>query len=521
MRTVGFVVLACVAAGAAFGQSFEIADVQVSAHSDNPSLRVFHRDGRYELLGATMVDLVSTAYGVKAAAVAGGPSWLESDRFDVVAKAADDASDDALHAMLQVLLKERFGLTVHKGQLPRPALVLNSGKQVRMKQAEGAGGGGCEEIASEHTAALNAVWHCRSITMHEFAAVLTASMSMNQARGYIANRDVVDQTGLSGAWDFDLRWTGNGLLAKAGADGVTLFDAVDKQLGLKLAPGQAELPSLVIEQVNQKPSANPPGMTEKLPPLRLEFDVADIRPSEQDAPTAPKFTAGGRMEVKGVALIALIQHAWGLDTYDNDLIAGGQKWLTTERFDILAKATPPEGPASLLKDDDSLRAMLRNLMTDRFRLALHSEDQPVNVFVLKADKLKMKPADASERSRCTEGAAPSATGGSPQRTIVCTNTTPAQFAERLHGMSPQYANRPVVDGTGIDGAFDFSVVFSPIGVVRAAIHPGDGEGGDAAPSGVATLFEALEKQTGMKVVTEKRPMPVLVIDHVEQHPTEN
>jgi len=121
----------------------------------------------------------------------------------------------------------------------------------------------------------------------------------------------------------------------------------------------------------------------------------------------------------------------------------------------------------------------------------------------------MKQADASERSRCTEGAAPSGVSGMPQRMIVCTNTTPAQFAERLHGMSPQYANRPVVDGTGIDGAFDFSVTYSTVRAVQAAIHRGDGEAGDGEPdstepSGVTTLFEALEKQTGLKVVTEKR-----------------
>ena len=86
---------------------------------------------------------------------------------------------------------------------------------------------------------------------------------------------------------------------------------------------------------SRQPKSRPrnlPGVTEKLPALRMEFDVADIKPSTQDHPTAPKFTPGGRMEVKGVTLIALIQHAWGLDTYDNELIAGGPKWLTTERF---------------------------------------------------------------------------------------------------------------------------------------------------------------------------------------------
>src|SRR5665213_1923821 len=89
------------------GQTFEIADVHVSPHSDNPSLSILHRDGKYELLGASMVDLVSTAYGVKSDAVAEGPSWLESDRFDVIARAPNDLPNNALKAMLQTLLADR------------------------------------------------------------------------------------------------------------------------------------------------------------------------------------------------------------------------------------------------------------------------------------------------------------------------------------------------------------------------------------------------------------------------------
>ncbi|HXE61900.1 MAG TPA: TIGR03435 family protein [Bryobacteraceae bacterium] len=516
-------ILVCVVFAAALhGQAaFEIADVHVSPHSDNPSLRVFHREGRYELLSATMVDLISTAYGVSANTVAGGPNWLESDRFDVIAKAPDDASSESLHAMLQTLLKDRFGLALHNDTKPIPALVLTAGKQLRLKQSPAGPGGGCEEQPAEHTPAINAAWKCRGITMKEFAELLRSSRNAAPLRGYLANKEIADQTGLKGPWDFDFRWTGVGLLPRAGVDGVTLFDALDKQLGLKLEMGMAPLPVLEVDKVNEKPGANPPGVTEKLPELRLQFDVADIRPSAQAAPTAPRFTPGGRMEVKGVALIALIQHAWGLDSYDNDLVTGGPKWLTTQRFDIVAKATPPDGPASSLKDDDSLRAMLRNLLTDRFRLTLHTEQQPVTVLALHAEKPKLKPADPSERSKCTEGAAPSTPGGAAQRLIVCTNTTPAQFAERLRGLSPGNANRPVVDETGIDVAFDLSLLYSGPRIIQAAITRGDGAPAGEAPTGAVSLFDALEKQTGIRVTTEKRTIPVLAIDHVEQQPTDN
>src|SRR5580658_2260996 len=77
-----------------FGQTagappkFDIADVHVSPKATNPFMRggVF-RAGRYEIRTASMVDLIGTAYGVDADKVLGGPNWLDSDRFDVVAKA--------------------------------------------------------------------------------------------------------------------------------------------------------------------------------------------------------------------------------------------------------------------------------------------------------------------------------------------------------------------------------------------------------------------------------------------------
>jgi uncharacterized protein (TIGR03435 family) len=515
---VGVAALCCVTM---FGQAFEMADVHVSPHSDNPSLSVLHRDGKYELLGASMVDLVSTAYGVKADAVTGGPGWLESDRFDVIAKAPNDLTGEPLKAALQALLADRFGLVVHHDTKPMPAWVLSAGKIPRVKQSDGVGDGRCEDDPTAHSPTINGVLSCHNITMAAFAQALQTDTTL-PASSYISRNAVVDLTGLKGTWDFTVKWAGRGLVAKVGSDGISLFDAVDKQLGLNLAMGKAPLPVLVVDSVNQKPTANLPGVTEKLPELRLEFDVADIKPSTQDHPTAPKFTPGGRMEVKGVTLIALIQHAWGLDTFDDELISGGPKWLTSERFDIVAKAMPPDGPSSAIKDDDALRAMLRNMLTDRFGLVVQSEEKQVTVYALTADKPKLKQADPSGRSKCSEGPAVTAAlaGVLPQRTITCANSTTAQLAERLHGLAPGYINRPVVDATGIDGAWDFSLLYSRPVVVNG-VPPADGQPGAADPTGALTLFEALQKELGLRLATEKRAMPVLVIDHVEQKPTDN
>ena len=75
---------------------------------------------------------------------------------------------------------------------------------------------------------------------------------------YLAD-PVVDQTGLSGAWDFDLKFTPRNRLAQAGSDGISLFDAVDKQLGLKLEAKKAPLAVLIVDSVNRETHAERAG----------------------------------------------------------------------------------------------------------------------------------------------------------------------------------------------------------------------------------------------------------------------
>src|SRR4051794_11529894 len=150
MRVCVFVALL---AGAAFGQPadrFEAADVRASPHSDNIFNQFMRgpqtRAGRYEIRTATMVDLISTAYGVDGDKVYGGPNWLEMDRFDVTGKLPAGSKADAQKAMLQALLAERFHLVAHPDSKPMPAYVLTAGKRVSLKEADPATAAqkGCE-----------------------------------------------------------------------------------------------------------------------------------------------------------------------------------------------------------------------------------------------------------------------------------------------------------------------------------------------------------------------------------------
>src|ERR1700677_777394 len=106
--------------GAAFGQStaplpaFEAAYIDLSAPVPNLYMIPFGlRGSRYAIRNATMVDLVKTAYGVDDSRVLEGPVWLDTDRFDVIAKAPPSTTPQTLMLMLQALLAERFPLRIH------------------------------------------------------------------------------------------------------------------------------------------------------------------------------------------------------------------------------------------------------------------------------------------------------------------------------------------------------------------------------------------------------------------------
>jgi uncharacterized protein (TIGR03435 family) len=244
-------VLAAILAGAAFGQTadapptFESADVHISAPSTNPNMRGGAlRGGRYDVRSATMVDLIGMAYRLDGTKIVGGPNWLDWDRFDILAKAPATTTQENLNLMVQNLLADRFKLMVHKDTKVRPAYVLSAGKgQPKLKEALGSDSPGCPGVPQTPVPGTvpYQVMACHGVTMAAFADVL---WDWNGG-SYVAD-PVADQTGLAGTWDFEIKWTPRNRLAQAGPDGITLFDAIDKQLGLKLEPRKAPMQVLVV-----------------------------------------------------------------------------------------------------------------------------------------------------------------------------------------------------------------------------------------------------------------------------------
>ena len=169
--------------------------------------------------------------------------------------------------------------------------------------------------------------------------------------------------------------------------------------------------------------------------------------------------------------------------------------------------------------------MLRALLVFRCKLATHSENRPVTAYKLVASRPRLQKADRSNRAGCKEG--PGADGKDPRvaapwlaRLISCQNVTMAQFAEQLPFWASGYLNTPVVDATGIEGEFDFTLSFSPAGLLPPPGQPAPA-GQPSDPVATLSLFDAMSMQLGLKLETEKRPLPVLVIDHIEDKPADN
>ena len=564
--SVSFTALLC---SAALGQTisettarFEVADIHSSPHTTQPFVRgPFYNGGRYELRFATMLDLIRTAYGVDPEKIVGGPNWLEMDRFDVFAKASGASTAESRRQMLQALLADRFMLAVHKDSKPIAAYALKVAKRSLLKETDGSGSG-CNFTVQNAPPPPSGggppqgpitlpviVYTCKNTTMAAFA---DGMLSMAGAGQYFNNRLVVDQTELQGAWDFTFKFTPKipAAIATTG-ESIPLFDALEKQLGLRLEAATVPMLVVAVDSVNRKPTENSADVTRSFPPLPTEFEVAEIKPAVAAPGDGGRGGGGGaRPEIKngrvylpGITMKNLITVAW--DINGDDMLVNAPKWMDSDRFDVIAKA--PAGVAigdltpsrtAVPVNIEALRPMLRTLLVDRFQMKVHMEDRPVATYTLVTAKPRLKQADPNTRTKWQEGAATDSkdknANASLGRLVTCQNVTMAQFAELLPGIAPGYLHTQVVDATGLEGGWDFTFSFSPAGLFQLNQGRGGEEGGAAAgggaagpvpeaslPSGALSLFDALTKQLGLKLEMQKRPTPVLVIDHVNQKPTDN
>jgi uncharacterized protein (TIGR03435 family) len=251
---------------------------------------------------------------------------------------------------------------------------------------------------------------------------------------------------------------------------------------------------------------NPPGTADQLTPPSSTFEVASLRPSRPEEQLDANLR-NGRVEVRAFPLRQLIALAYNTAPE----FVRGEKWIENDRYDIVAKTD-----AAAL---ESLRGEFASLLEERFALKVHRDSEAMSVYALTAPKANLKPADPSGRSGCHSFVVDGA------KSIRCVNATIDQFAASLHDSeSTGYIDFPVVNLTGMAGAFDLELTWAPKGKVMRPgdlAAPADGAITASAPRAGLTVFEALEKQLGLKLVKRNHDLPVLVIDSIRRNPGGN
>jgi uncharacterized protein (TIGR03435 family) len=235
--------------------TFEVASIRPSDPLARAQFQI-QPGGTYVIRGATLGLLIEQAWDVRDYQISGGPSWLNINRYDVVAKTTTDAKgdeapsaneSDRMRIRLQALLADRFQLQVHRETKVLPAYSLVVAK------------GGPKLTENHDPTAANSmqrgIGHLKGKNVGMRFVALTLSRQVD--------RTVLNETGLTGTYDFELDWAPNtrsapsadGAAPPPQQDGPTIFTALEEQLGLRLEPRREPVELIVIDRA-EKASGN-------------------------------------------------------------------------------------------------------------------------------------------------------------------------------------------------------------------------------------------------------------------------
>ena len=222
------------------------------------------KGGRLTLQNYSLKRIIESAWDVKNYQIL-GPAWLDSDAFQIVAKAQPNTTEEQARLMCQSLLADRFGLILHREQREFPVYVLVPGKgspKLNRKRPGSDSGKNGEDVPDKIVAAKLSAGHLESPR----ASIAWLAEALTKRLG----KPVVDKTGIKGEFYLSLDWTpdpGDPPLypgAKMPPPGFTsennfgpsIFTAIQEQLGLKLETGKEMVDVLVIDHVERVPNDN-------------------------------------------------------------------------------------------------------------------------------------------------------------------------------------------------------------------------------------------------------------------------
>lgn len=221
------------------------------------------------------------------------------------------------------------------------------------------------------------------------------------------------------------------------------------------------------------------------------YEAASIKLNNSASGNSSSNSSRGQVRFTNVALKSLIERAYRVKPFQ----VSGPSWLEDVHFDIIAKY--PEGTPN-----DQHAAMLRTLLEDRFKLAVHREtkEMPGYALVVARGGFKLKPGTPGGENTSTNS-----DGHIWKLTVKSTSM------EQLADLLSRQLGQMVHDATGIQGVYDFEFRWTNNDQSTA------GKDAEALPS----LFTAVEETLGLRLRPQKVPIEMIVVDDVERMPIEN
>ena len=241
----------------------------------------------------------------------------------------------------------------------------------------------------------------------------------------------------------------------------------------------------------------------------VQFDVVSVKMHSPD-------NQGGRMQLlpngvqlSNLPLKDLIVQAYGLVLTDQ--VEGLPNWVNSERFDIEAKVAGADVAAFKKLTLDQVRSMGRPILTDRFKFASHEEKKllPLYSLVIAKGGSKLQPSTmSSDDPNARTGVIGIGHSSNSNGTFMTELTARGAAMDALAStLSRQGLGRVVLDNTGLTDRYDFKLSWAGVSMAADA-NPTDTSG----PS----LFTAVSEQLGLKLESQKGPVSVLVVDHIEE-----
>jgi uncharacterized protein (TIGR03435 family) len=249
---------------------------------------------------------------------------------------------------------------------------------------------------------------------------------------------------------------------------------------------------VLAQSAAQRPTARRPNFD--------VFEVATIKPVDPDANAGRYIIMQGthRFVEKAYTLKLLIAAAYDLNPRT---ISGGPGWIESDHYDIVAVT-----PGEVRPTHDEQMSMLRNLLTDRFKLTFHREEKVFSIYELEiaknGPKLKASTAPPDDPPALISTVY-------PQRIVMPARNVTMNDLTRL--MQRAILDRPVVDKTGLSGRYDFDLEWAPDETQFGGEVPPASAEAQAAP-----LFSAIQQQLGLRLEATRGPVQALVVDKAER-----